>query len=37
MTDSTQEQAYRGPRRSIFVITLAVVIAMVVLCVLLLA
>jgi hypothetical protein len=37
MTDSGQERAYRWPRRFIFAITLAVVIAVVVLCVLLLA
>jgi hypothetical protein len=37
MTDPTQEQAYRWPRRSIFAITLAVVVALVVLCALLLA
>ena len=35
MTDPGQEQAYRWPRRSIFAITLAVIIAAVVLGVLL--
>ena len=35
MTDPVEEQAYRWQRRSIFAITLAVVIALLVLCVLL--
>ena len=35
MTDRMQELAYRRPRRYVFAITLAVVIALVVLCVLL--
>lgn len=35
MSDRVEEQAYRWQRRSIFAITLAVVIALLVLCVLL--
>jgi hypothetical protein len=35
MTDPVKEQAYRWPRRSIFAVTLAVIIALLMLCVLL--
>jgi hypothetical protein len=36
MTDPVEDQAYRWQRRSVLVITLAAVVALVVLCVLLL-